>query len=338
MREHALALLIVSASASLETQFAEWMKKYGKTYETEVEQANRFEVFKQTVIYVAKRREEGAKSLGITKFADMTAKEFKARYLNYIPVRGDEDVSNVTVVTPGRGRFSSTPESIDWRDHGAVTDVKDQGYCGSCWAFSTVEQIESQWALAGNTLTEFSPQQVVSCDTTDAGCNGGDTITGFEYVESAGGLATEADYPYTSTSGRTGSCKSFTVSGGNIDGYSYATDACTSRKCNDQDEDTLIDNVGTTAPASICVDASEWSAYTGGVFDGSCKSGYYNLDHCVQLIGYSGYSGDASDSPDGYYIVRNSWADDWGEDGMIYLAMGSNACGVATEATMVNVV
>ena len=100
---------------------------------------------------------------------------------------------------------------------------------------------------------------------------------------------------------------------------------------------TLIANVGSTAPASICVDASEWSSYSGGVFDGSCKSGYYQLDHCVQLIGYTGYSGSADSSSDGYYIVRNSWGSDWGEDGMIYLPMGSNACGVATEATFVTI-
>jgi len=322
-------------SASVEEKFAVWKVRFNKSYETPEEEANRFKVFKETVEFVARRRAEGAKSLGLTKFADVPKKEFEAAYLNYIPVRGNTDVSHIDVTQP---TSDSTPASKDWRDAGAVTAVKDQGYCGSCWAFSATEQIESQYFLAGNTLTEFSPQQIVSCDTTDAGCNGGDSITAFDYVKSAGGLATEADYPYTSGArGVTGSCQSFTVAGGDVSGYTYATPACTSRKCDSQDEDTLIANIGSTAPASICVDASEWSAYSGGVFDGSCNSGYYQLDHCVQLIGYSGYSGSADSSSDGYYIVRNSWGSDWGEDGMIWLSMGSNACGVATEATFVTI-
>lgn len=322
--------------SSIEEKFAVWKVRFNKSYETSAEEAIRFGQFKETVEWVTRRRAEGAKSLGLTKFADMSQKEFSAQYLNYIPVRGNTDISHIDVAEPPT---TQTAAAKDWRDAGATTPVKDQGYCGSCWAFSTVEQIESQYFLAGNKLTEFSTQQVVSCDTEDAGCNGGDTITGFDYVKSAGGLATEASYPYTSgKAGRTGSCQSFTVAGGNVDGYTYATPACTTRKCDSQDEDTLIANLGSTAPVSICVDASEWSAYTGGVFDGKCKSGYYDLDHCVQLVGYTGYSGKASDSSDGYYIVRNSWADNWGEDGHIYLAMGSNACGVATEATFVNIV
>lgn len=318
----------------LEDKFARWMEQYGRTYETEAEKAKRFEIFRETVRYVETRQKEGATSLGLTKFADMTQTEFASKYLTKTPVRGDQNVSSVPVAVPKAG---STPSSYNWQDQGAITDVKNQYYCGGCWAFSATEQIESQWFLEGNDLTAFSEQQIISCDSVDAGCNGGDTITAFSYVKRAGGLATEESYPFSDKYGRTSSCSDdFTIAGGSITGYTYATDACTTRKCDDQDEDTLIKNLASTAPASICVDASEWSYYSGGVFNGRCNNGYYNLDHCVQVIGYSGYSGDASSSSsDSYYIVRNSWGTDWGEDGMIYLQIGENACGIADEATFV---
>jgi len=261
----------------------------------------------------------------------MCPEEFKAKYLNYKP---SSQRTDAPVAKPPSFELKS---SYDWRDYGVVTPVKNQGYCGSCWAFSAVETVESAWALAGNTLTEFSEQQVVSCDTTDAGCNGGDTITAYAYIQKAGGLATEASYPYKSKLGVAPSCSSnFTVAGGDIKSYSYATSACTSRKCDDQDEDTLVDNLVANQPVSICVDASTWIDYTSGILKASSSSsGYYNLDHCVQLVGYSGYSGSASTSTSsGYWIVRNSWDTDWGVDGYIYLQMGENTCGVADEATI----
>merc|ERR1711964_552763 len=154
-------------------------------------------------------------------------------------------------------------------------------------------------------------EQIVQCDNVDAGCNGGDTITAYHYVETAGGLATEDDYPYSKKTyeGVTGTCQSFTVSGGDISGYSYATPACTSRNCDDQDESLLASNLASTAPVSICVDASPWQTYSGGVMTDSnsnCKNGYYNLDHCVQLVGYN------LDASTPYWLVRNSWGSSWG--------------------------
>jgi len=309
-------------------QFEEFKNKYGKTYPTAEEEAYRLSVFKQSLERVAKKDKS---IFGITKFSDLTPQEFRQGYLTYRP----SGVDPSRKVTQPSNKYS-TPTSFDWRSYGAVTPVKDQGYCGSCWAFSTTETIESAWYLAGNPLTEFSVAQIVQCDTKDAGCNGGDPPLAYEYVESAGGLATEADYPYPKSMsyGVTGTCSSsFTVSGGDISGYSYATTPCTSRKCDDQDEDTLAANLASEQPASICVDASTWSDYTGGVMDSSdCSSGYYNLDHCVQLVGYSSYG-----SRNGYWIVRNSWGTSWGEDGYIYLALGSNTCGVADEATFVQI-
>jgi len=320
-----------AAEFLLRSSFEQYKKDFNKHYESEEEEEIRFFHFKNSVERVAIKNKYGGNVFGLTKFSDMCPEEFKAKYLNYKPQRKDD---NAKVAVP----LTSAPSSYDWRDNGVVTPVKNQGYCGSCWAFSAVETIESAWALAGNTLTTFSEQQVVSCDTTDAGCNGGNTPTAYAYIESAGGLATEANYPYASSSGTAPACQSFTVSGGKISGYSWATPECDTLFCSDQDEDTLAANLVSYQPVSICVDASEWSDYVSGVYQASaCSSHYLRLDHCVQLVGYSGYTGTASTSTDGYWIVRNSWDTDWGVDGYIYLQMGKNTCGVADEATQVTI-
>ena len=243
-----------------------------------------------------------------------------------------------TVATSRQLRGAATPSSWDWRDHKGVTAVKDQGQCGSCWAFSTAEAIESAYMIAGNSPTELSIAQIVQCDSSgdDQGCNGGDTITAYDYVKAAGGLSSEADYPYAGaiSKGVTGKCDASAekkvVSGTNVKSWSYATPACTSRSCDNQDEAKLADTLSSVAPPSICVNAEPWQDYTKGVMKASsCDGGYYELDHCVQLIGY-----DSIDGKDGYWTVRNSWATDWGVDGMIHLEYGSNTCGLADEATV----
>jgi len=315
--------------AAAELSFAEFKARWGKAYASAEEEAQRFDIFVMNVEQLMERKagmtEAQRAVFGVTKFFDQTPEEFSRSHLNYKPVAA-------ALLAPVRNATArrSGATSVNWAATGATTPVKDQGYCGSCWAFSAVEQIESAWYLAGNDLTEFSTQQVVSCDTVDAGCNGGDSPTAYEYVEGAGGLATEAAYPYTSMSGTTGSCESFTPVGGAVKGYSYMSTPCTSRKCTG-DED-MLQTALESAPASICVNAETWNSYTGGVMDSATcgKNGYYNLDHCVQLVGFN------TDASTPYWIVRNSWASDWGEDGYIYLTMGENTCGVADEAMSVS--
>jgi len=301
---------------------------------------------------------------GLTKFSDMSVEEFKGTMLTYRPTKnqGDErkgprdgkdgkdgkDGENGKQEPPHQGQRppppppqhkrnlrTSTVTSFDWRDYNAVTPVKDQGYCGSCWAHSAVETVESAWFLAGNVLTEFSVEQVTECDTKDGGCNGGNTPTAYEYIEKAGGLALASTYPYSASTynGTTGSCEAFTVAGGQISGYTWAATECTSIKCNDQDEDGMAANIASTQPASICVYAESWQDYVSGIMaETDCKNGEFSLDHCVQAVGFS-----EIDLETGYWIVRNSWNTDWGVDGYIYLAYGTNTCGVADEATFVTV-
>jgi len=315
----------------LREEFEKYKVRFNKHYSSEGEESIRFYHFKNSVERVTLKNTYGDNIFGLTKFSDMSPEEFSSVYLNYRP-RGR--MPNTPVITTKQ----AAPTAFDWRDAGVVTPVKNQGYCGSCWAFSIVETIESAWYLAGNPLTTFSEQQVVSCDTGDAGCNGGNPPIAYAYVEKAGGLATEEDYPYESSSGTAPPCSNnFTVSGGAISGFSYATGPCYG-PCSRQDEDTLASTLASTQPVSVCVDASQWSDYTGGVMTTkSCSSKYLKLDHCVQLVGYNQYNGVATSSTDGYWIVRNSWDDDWGEEGYIYLQMGTNTCGVADEATIVTI-
>jgi cysteine peptidase B len=327
------------AEHALRAEFETFVTKYSKTYETAEERETRFWVFvsnlEDALAKNAALKAEGKDEVfGVTKFSDMTKSEFQQKMLN--PLIGRGPVNNsVPVAKPTK---SATASSFDWRDSGVVTAVKNQGYCGSCWAHSAVETVESAYARAGGSLTALSVQQVVSCDTTDAGCNGGWYYTAWDdYIEGNGGLNTEANYPYDQATfyGSASSCdtslESSVVSGTKTTGYSWATTPCSSFSCNNQDEDTLKSNLVSYGPISIACDASEWSSYTSGVFSSSsCSSSAWKLDHAIQLVGYN------AEASTPYWIVRNSWDTNWGQDGYIYLEMGVNACGIADKAAMVS--
>jgi len=289
------------------------MVRHGKIY-SDSEYDLRFQNYQNTLERVKNlnRNSTGVK-YGVTKFADMSPEEFRSVYLTYkknTPAQVDADA----ILTP---KVDQAPQQFDWRQRNAVTAVKDQGQCGSCWAFSVTENIESVWILAGHTQVLLSPQQIVDCDTNDAGCNGGDPPTAYAYVISAGGLDTEASYPYTAEDGNCAFSSSNVAA--KISSWKYATDP------NNPDEQTMLNNLYSWSPLSICVDASTWQDYTGGVYPASsCGS---SLDHCVQAVGYNL----AASTP--YWIVRNSWGTSWGESGYIRLQYGQNTCGLTDEAT-----
>jgi C1A family cysteine protease len=253
---------------------------------------------------------------GLNKFSDMAHDEWKAKYLSNVPRSTSErPVPQPTGV--------QAPQSLDWRTSGVVTAVKNQKQCGSCWAFSATETIESSWMMANNvtniTFAPLAPQQIVDCDNMDGGCDGGNPYTAYQYVMSAGGLDKESAYPYT---GNDGPCEFKPASvGAKITGWKYA--------CGEEDEKTLLNNVASKGPLSICVDAQNWQDYTGGVMSGWQCAWINVLDHCVQAVGY-----DLNASTQ-YWLVRNSWGTDWGESGYIRLSYGDNTCGLTNEATYV---
>lgn len=334
----AMARIDVDLEASV--RFDSYIDQFGKGYDKDSQEyRERMQHFlanekKAEVLNSLRTHPDDAK-FGWTKFSDYSSEEF-AKLMGY------KRKSNSTAIPVSTVKgLRATLQSVDWRDTNKVTPVKDQGVCGSCWAFSAVESIESAALMKGTEYakTVLSEQQVVSCDTEDAGCDGGDLPSAWEYVQSAGGLEAETMYPYKSgNNGRDYTCKDDKqyIDETKPIKWTYATPACNYGRCKNQDEDTLAANLASQGPIGICVNAGSdnWQTYNSGVMTPSqCGSSAARaLDHCVQLVGVHIAESDAEKS---YWIVRNSWAADWGVDGYIHLEMGDNTCGVANEALYV---
>jgi len=305
-----LAMFALTACAELTAfeQFTHFVKKFDRSYHDEAVFNYRFGVFKDALkrIDELNAKKDGA-TYGVTQFADMTKKEFEDNYLmkNLPPLARGRVAAKVNL---------TAPQTFDWRNHGnVVTPVYNQGQCGSCWAFSATENIESRWALAGNALTELSMQQIVDCDTTDSGCDGGWPYNAYAYVISAGGMDPLADYPYTAEDGTCAFNPSEVVA--KLSNWEYVTQS--------QDESAMVNYLVSNGPLSVCVDASSWSYYTGGVYPASsCGT---SIDHCVNAVGYNLNSG--------YWLIRNSWGQSWGISGYMQLQYGQDACAVAQVVT-----
>jgi len=301
--------------------FLQFVQKYHKTY-TAADFPIRFRNFQDSLRRVSTENELskiiGGATYAVTKFADMSPEEFKHTVLMKSATRFVRQEGVPTLVP--KVSFDQLPTAFDWRDSGAVTPVKDQEQCGSCWAFSATENIESVEILAGkgsNTTTNLSPQQIVDCDTSDQGCNGGRTETAFDYVIKAGGLEGIDHYPYNGVDQQCQFQSQYVEA--SISSWKYATEH--------DSETTLQQNLVSWSPLSICVDASKWQDYQSGVMT-RVECGIVNvLDHCVQLVGYE------TQAPKPYWIVRNSWNTNWGIQGYIWLAMGDDVCGLAHDAT-----
>lgn len=316
-----------------------FQKDFNRSYSRAADEANRFVAFKRNVarahalnfeqdINCEDLFDDPSCVFGITKFADMFRDEFSTRLGFRRP--SELSTTEANILPWEEISEGASVGLVDWRSKGAVTQVKDQGDCGSCWAFSVTEEIESAVFMATGKLESLSTQQIISCDHVDTGCDGGDTLTGYKYVEKAGGLDLSSDYPDNShISGRTGKCHWDSKKAAKVSGYSFATKPCQSGQCKHQDEKALAAALASKGPVSVCVNAGDWDVYKSGVYKKRCSSASEDMDHCVQLVGY-----DTSGATP-YWIVRNSWAADWGEKGYMRLEMGKNLCGIANEATIV---
>eukprot|EP01035_Chromulina_nebulosa_P020611 gene20611-26723_t len=315
-----LAVLAVAFAANAKPRevyeriFFDYVKQYNLQFSSGEEFSARIQVFANNIDYIeAHNQGNHTYKMGINQFAHLTFEEFK-RAVNLGATRPTNLRRNPSKIHQAPADPKSLPDSVDWTVAGAVTEVKNQGSCGSCWAFSAIGSLESAYYLKTGKLKEFSEQQIVSCDTGDYGCNGGWMDTAFEYVQSAGGLASEIDYPYTSSPGTNAAClSSFTVdSDVTPSGY---TDVATGSL-------TALQSAVSQQPVSIAIQANQLSFqfYSSGVFTGRCGN---NLDHGVLLTGYG-----TQDGTD-YWKVKNSWGSSWGQDGYILIERSSaDKCGV----------
>ena len=315
-----LVLALVACQTDLDSlifqQFQKFIKKYQKKYESINEFLARYEVFRRNVMDTFKE-ENSLYRTGITKFSDLTKQEFAKIYLNL-----NYDALAMANFDPTIVKISNAaPDAYDWRDYGRVSPVKDQASCGSCWAFSTIANLEGLYYAEKGVMKTFSEQMLVDCDTSDSGCNGGLMQYAFTWLKK-NGIMLDSDYPYTGTKGTCKSDKSkyvdMSVTGYKKLGSSWSTWSAV-------DEDEIKEFLYETGPLAIALNADYLSYYTGGIVDytsSQCPSS--GINHAVTLVGYGT---DESSGMD-YWIIKNSWGSDWGEYGYFRIRRGNGTCGV----------
>ncbi|KAA8536219.1 hypothetical protein F0562_028697 [Nyssa sinensis] len=293
--------------AEVKDIYESWLVSHRKAYNAIGEKEKRFEVFKENLRFIDEHNAENRTyHVGLNRFADLTNEEYRSKFL------GARMERKKRLASPKSDRYSfraseELPEAVDWREKGAVLPVKDQGQCGSCWAFSTVAAVEGINKIVTGDLISVSEQELVDCDKADnQGCNGGLMDDAFKFIISNGGIDSEEDYPYRATDG---TCdqnrKNARVV--TIDGYEDVPS---------NDEYSLKKAVA-NQPVSVAIEAGgrAFQFYQSGVFTGLCGTA---LDHGVVAVGYG-----TQDGVD-YWIVRNSWGANWGENGYIKLQRNVN--------------
>jgi len=313
-----LFVLVIALAAAhafdLDSEWEQFKIKYGKNLLTGQEHDIRKGIFAANLKFIEKHNEEHALGLhtftvGINQFADLTNEEFVKQFTGFAAA-DDLPESSVEII-------GDRPASIDWRDEGAVTPVKNQGQCGSCWAFSTTGTIEGAHFKKTGNLVSLSEQNLMDCSTQNHGCNGGNPYMALLFAIRNGGVDTEASYPYRM---RQGHCK--------FDANNVGATISGAKRIIQGSEADLQNALGSIGPISVAIDAAHYSfqLYHSGVYNEPYCSPY-RLDHGVLAVGYGTENGHD------YYIVKNSWGERWGLGGYIKMSRNrNNQCGIATMA------
>jgi len=300
-----------NATLFLRAEFDRFEATFRRAYSSG-ERDDRFEIFVDNLKHYEEENAKGhSYTLGINRFADFSHEEFS----KFFGFKDQANASSRLGPNLGSHDFQSgmlLPSSVDWVSAGAVTPVKDQGSCGSCWSFSCTGAIEGAFQRATGKLVSLSEQQFVDCDSRDHGCNGGYPEGSLAWAQGQN-LCTEASYRYKAVQG---SCHSSGCSVG------VKQSALAGHKKVAKNAQAMMSAVA-DRPVSIAVDANAWKGYNSGVWDG-CKSN--SLNHAVLLVGYG------SDGGGNYWKVKNSWSTRWGERGYIRLERGKDCSGLLDEA------
>ena len=295
-------------------KFIDFSSKYNKNYINEQEREHRYNVFSDNLNIINKHNSENHSwKMGINQFTDLTPTEFKSTTSCY----DSDKLKDMPRMIQNFQVPIEIPSEVDWTTFGAVTPVKDQAQCGSCWSFSTTGSVEGAYFLATGKLASFSEQQLVDCSTKygNQGCNGGLMDNSFNYIKDSG-ICLESDYPYISVDG---TCKKCTIVT-KIDSFVDVT----------PNSETALQQAVSLQPVSVAIEADQFAFqfYSSGVLTASCGT---SLDHGVLVVGYGSLNGVD------YWKVKNSWGASWGDKGYILLARNvkqvGGQCGIAAMAS-----
>ncbi|KAK1427443.1 hypothetical protein QVD17_16129 [Tagetes erecta] len=312
---------MTTTNEEINAMYMSWRVKHGKFYNSVGENTKRFQIFNANFRYIEQHNSRNSSyKLGLNKFADMSPQEYRLLNNGAKNMHSRRKFNNVKSDRYSVYSGDVIPDFIDWRNKGAVAPIKDQGLtCGSCWAFSTTGSMEAINQIVTGDLITLSEQELVDCDTSySAGCDGGYIEHAFEFIVNNGGIDSDKGYPYTGIDGRCDTTKK-NAKLVSIDGYEAVP----------ENDELALKKAVANQPVSVYIDASsqDFEFYKSGIFNGSC--GTY-LDHAVVVVGYG-----TEDGKD-YWIVKNSWGEEWGEQGYMRIERNikekEGKCGIAMEA------
>jgi len=303
-------------------EFHKWTREFERDYVDTLDWLTHRNIFHDNLQLIKDHNLNLSHSykLGLNQFADMSFSEWQQNYFGYdTSLRRQEQDAKLKYNTVFVLNSTSVPDSMDWRTKGAVTPVKNQGQCGSCWSFSATGSMEGAHFLKSGKLVSLSEQQLVDCSTSEGnhGCFGGLMDFAFQYVEENHGIDSEKDYPYDA---RSGSCNKAKAQK-DVANFTSFVDVA------QNDEDALKTAVA-QQPVSVAIEADQpaFQFYKSGIFNTQCGT---TLDHGVLAAGYG------TDNGMDYWLVKNSWAETWGDKGYIKLARNIKAkegqCGIAMQ-------